>query len=318
MMTETLITAASLFVIIKVLFSFVGWFISDEGDSFVRQQLDVYWERLENYSLSDLVHQTLTNLVFRVRETVRKTKHAVLKLLALAFAINFISVALTFPLVEIGLSFSSKNYISTALLLLVDIENSPEIIPQMTAMLIGLAFMGMVFDIFSVYVTWFLIRRAAAFKSLISAFSHLAIDVVVAIAACFWVMLIYTFYLVMVDEGFTDTFDKIDFILNHTLDVTLEITKEILSGDLIQYLFLEKGNEMYLATVIVGISAAIPTLAYTILVALSIIAHLTPRWFHQFLSRCIFLVTTEDTPVFARMGTILGGAAAITGAIAKL
>ena len=94
MTTESLLIAASLFVITKVIFSFVGWFLSVEGDSFVRQRLSAVWETLEDHTLPELLHWTLIKLVSRIRETFGSSRRALSGLLAAIFVINLLSVVL--------------------------------------------------------------------------------------------------------------------------------------------------------------------------------------------------------------------------------
>lgn len=307
MTAEPFIIAGSLFLITKVAVSFVGWFLGEEGDSFARQRLDGLWEKLESHTFPLLLHEVLARFVRRIRETLLSSKRALIWLVVVAFVVNLFSVFLAIPLMTFLEEHSSAyagSYNRTFPETVLGWWRGTLGVPLWSvAPLFGPTILGTVFDGASAYVTWLLIRKAAAARSLKAAFSHLFMDVAVAIASCCWAAFALIFFIGSVD-----------------LDISTSIlwTLEYLATEEFPAIIHAEWSAEHIAYAVLGISAAIPTVAYSVLLILCILAHLTPRWLHRFSTRCVFLVTTEKTPVFGRVGTVLGGLAATAGAIAKL
>ena len=57
---------------------------------------------------------------------------------------------------------------------------------------IPVSLLGALFDSLSLYITLFVVRRALLSRSNISYISHLSIDVLIAIAATFWVLFVFS------------------------------------------------------------------------------------------------------------------------------
>ena len=58
-------------------------------------------------------------------------------------------------------------------------------------MILGLGLAGMVFDLMSVVLTWWLVKKAASAKSLPTLWSHLALDVFVAVLSMLWMLIVW-------------------------------------------------------------------------------------------------------------------------------
>lgn len=309
-MVEALLTAAAVFGVIKISFLFFDWVLSDDGDIFVRKQLDVLWEKLDKYSLKEILHLSLTRLVLRVREAYRKTKHPVIKLFVITFTINFLSVLLAMFLESVYLEGNSyfEGYESVILKFGDD--------RYFIYACIVLPLLGMILDCVSLFITWVLLRNAAAASSLIVAINHLIIDVTLALVAVCWM----AFCLFLVSE--ISVFINVPAVppevgLRGIQEVLVSSWDSVIS-EFVPFFFSADAWSFTVTILVVSISAAFPTFAYSVLLAVCILVHVTPRWLHRFITRCIYLITTEDTPVLKRLGTAFGGAAALAVAITKL
>lgn len=123
---------------------------------------------------------------------------------------------------------------------------------------IPVSLLGALFDSLSLYITLFVVRRALLSRSNISYISHLSIDVLIAIAATFWVLFVFSI------SGWI-----VSFIPNVSKEVikseSLVERKEVYADRAVAAINNPTGEEemknIYFG-IVMGFSAIIPTLVH--------------------------------------------------------
>ena len=126
-----------------------------------------------------------------------------------------------------------------------------------TKIQIPIAFLGALFDSLSLYITLLVIRRALLSLTNLSYVSHLSIDVLIAIAATFWVLFVFSISGWIVKSIFIETEDKTIVVAK-----TLEQRNQLYAGRAVAAVKNPTGKEemknIYFGLVM-GLSAIIPT-----------------------------------------------------------
>jgi len=126
-----------------------------------------------------------------------------------------------------------------------------------TKIQIPVAFLGALFDSLSLYITLLVIRRALLSLTNLSYISHLSIDVLIAVAATFWVLFVFSISGWIVKSIFIKTEDKTIVVAK-----TLEQRNQLYAGRAMAAVKNPTGKEemknIYFG-LIMGLSAIIPT-----------------------------------------------------------
>ena len=122
---------------------------------------------------------------------------------------------------------------------------------------IPVAFLGALFDSLSLYITLLVIRRALLSLTNLSYISHLSIDVLIAVAATFWVLFVFSISGWIVKSILIKTDDKTVVVAK-----TLEQRNQLYAGRAMAAVKNPTGKEemknIYFG-LIMGLSAIIPT-----------------------------------------------------------
>ena len=62
----------------------------------------------------------------------------------------------------------------------------------------------------------------------------------------------------------------------------------------------------------------LPTICYGSILLVTVIVRMIPRRVHSIVSRTVYLLTTDATPVFSRLGTLCGGIGAVLALLKSL
>jgi hypothetical protein len=74
-------------------------------------------------------------------------------------------------------------------------------------------------------------------------------------------------------------------------------------------------SEFYFGFLVLGASAALPTLIYFCIGITLCAMYFSPQSIQRIVSKTIFLVTTDDKPVFGQLGKVFGTLAAVIAAL---
>ena len=126
---------------------------------------------------------------------------------------------------------------------------------------VPVAFLGALFDSLSLYVTLIVVRRALLSRSNISYISHLSIDVLIAIAATFWVLFVFSI------SGWIVSFIPTEIIVEtkkqvvakpESLEARNKVYKERVVAAVKNPTGIEEMKNIYFG-IVMGLSAIIPT-----------------------------------------------------------
>ena len=122
---------------------------------------------------------------------------------------------------------------------------------------VPVALLGALFDSLSLYITILVVRRALLSRSNLSYISHLSVDILIAIAATFWVLFVFSISGWIVKSIFIKTEDKTIVVAK-----TLEQRNQLYAGRAMAAVKNPTGKEemknIYFG-LIMGLSAIIPT-----------------------------------------------------------
>lgn len=290
-MFKAAVIGGLVFAVFKLLFGFLGWFSRDVKDKLYQDRLETVWLQLQEYSLADIVHIGLDRLVNRVRETFSSKRNALVWFVLFSLVINFFSCLIAWTIMGVYLDAGR-----TFKVILDVVKMFIFLLPlKLCFITIATTLLGSIFDLISILITWYFIKSAARVRSIIRTLRHLAIDSFIAVMASLWAFVCLMLWNIL-SEG-------IDFsdLLNIPKASFLIIVNKMAGGIFI---------------IVTGISAAFPTIAYIFIGLVSLAAHFTPKPVHRFISRIIYLVTTDKKPVLSQLGTVFGALVGLMSAIA--
>jgi len=129
-----------------------------------------------------------------------------------------------------------------------------------TKVQIPVALLGALFDSLSLYITLLVIRRALLSISNLSYISHLSIDLLIAIAATFWVLFVFSISGWIVKSTFNKTEDK-TAVSSQSLEQRNQLYADRATSAFKNPTGREEMKNIYFG-LIMGLSAIIPTCAH--------------------------------------------------------
>ena len=164
-------------------------------------------------------------------------------------------------------------------------------------MLVGL--LGSVFDAVSLTVTYYFVKRAAAARSAAGLVGVLSADLSVASVSCAWAYMTISYTLRTYYEQILPIVREYSFGAPH------HFVARTLWGT------LEVNPAMWFVVIGLGLSAALPTVLYLIVLLPALALRLLPKQAQHGLGKVVWALTTDAMPVFKQLGTAL---AAVAGA----
>lgn len=292
--TATLTWAATYFAAAKLFFGFLGWFSQENGDRLYRAKLDHVWDRLHRMSPFDVVHRALARIARKVSGLLRMRRGLVGMALFIV-GINSVCVAFAFHLLGLQISRAPCKFMALLLVTL--------LIP-------------MIVDVASLRITLALIRRAGASLSWARTLVHVVIDVVAAYVFIILCSVAFTLAVMTVEPGWQElaTEAQKEYLAKQDLD---EVQRAI--GSLQAFFAPEVAVDVLIVVgMLVGGSAALPTLLYLLVLISLVLLRAIPRWWESRIRHAIYLVTIDKRPVLSQLGTLFGGGAAAVKVLADL
>lgn len=282
---------------IKVFFLFLAW-LFPEADKLHRNQLDVAFDVLDRHTLFELGRITLLRVLEPVEHFIRKGWIAYEAIVFVSLAQN--AIVFTVASTAVIATYFQSSLVGVGAVLFGIYEGG---VLKFCALNGIIAVLGMAFDVFSIWVTVVLIRGASVAATGGSLVKHLVIDAVVAILSCTWayVMLavgLRTYYVPIYDEVQKLSGGEAHRYMASTLLGTLSVNPT-----------------MWYVIVGLGISAALPTLAYLTALVPVIALRLVPLPVQNLLKLIVFRLTTDREPVLKQLSSAASNAGALLAGI---
>lgn len=294
---NSLIALAGVFTVLKICFSGLAY-LFQEADRVHRQQLDLAFDALNRHTLFDLARITLLRVLEPIDHFFQKGRQAwgaivFLSLVQNAIVFTVVATAVIathfqLPLLGIGSVLFS---IREAGLL------------KFTAMNAIVATLGMAFDVFSLWVTLVLVRRASVANTARALSKHLLIDGVVALLSCTWA---YVMLSIALAFFYSNIYANVDYFSGGSAHRFIATTL---------WSTLSVNPAMWYVVVGLGISAALPTLVYLAALGPVIALRIVPRGVQNFVSLVILRLTTDKDPVLKQVSSFVSSVGALIAGI---
>ena len=293
-----LVYATASFIVVHILFGVISWIYPD-SDQIYRSNLDRAIEEIDQKTFFDLGKCLLIRLVEKIGKL--RLRVAIPLVLIGSFLLNVIVYFTTISVVtstHFAESFGGYDAVFESIL--------AANIVDLLVMIMLVGSLGTIFDCLSLGITVWLIYRASIATTARSLLSHVGVDLVVALVAIAWAYAILTltlqyFYeelqpLVRVYAGsFADRY------LRPSIGSTLEVNPGL-----------------WYVVIGLGLSTAVPTMIYLLVLAPLLSFRLIPRRIQEFISLILFRITTDERPVLQQLGRISKGASVVIGATVAL
>ena len=330
---EIVLLSVLLGTVILHFFKFLGWLSKDSFDHIVRDGLEKgIYLKLEEMSLFARAVSSLKHIVRKIR--AEDPRHIRNTFLTWALIFNFIGVLLgtvsiqldlkeSGHVVQYQLEESSIDWDSRVFWAKVFAHFPPTIqagsqLQRFIGVLIWMSFFilaGILFDVFSLYVTWKLITLAIESTSLFRLLLHLIIDVAMALISLFWAMLPLGLLYSWLEHQLVAYVSPAD-ILQNVLTFWQSAFKAIWTLEWIA------DPEIYGVTRLIfslGFSAVIPSLIYIGVLGILVFLHFIPEWLRNFIQFVLLKIIIDlEKPIFTQLGIAAGAAGASLSALARL
>lgn len=291
------VRAGTSFLLLASFFSFLGWYTRFGSDHIYRRNLDKLWDSLEQLTLFEVVHRFFSRLVRRSRETFAGKNHLFISIISASLIINSFSVVVILELyARIEKHESGFQYLLGA----ATHYGAVEVALVLTVIIV----LASIPDLASLWITWRLVTHTARDSSFVRIAAHVVLDVFFSILALCWSFIIFA-----ISERL------VDFFVQST---PLRGADTVGQYFLIVFRGFSERPGLALAVGILGLNSALPTILYMLTCMLLIVCYVSPDIVRRFSSRCVFLISSDEKPLFSQLGTIVGGIAAILTAIVSL
>ena len=280
-------------VTVKFVFLFLGWLSRDGYDCLYRRQLDQSWDLLQEKSIRQVFLSAYTDILNRINAS----KWFYIRMLILtSFMINLLCIGMgpRFWQFYINGDFTNPIYNLFSDMLC---QSAMELGTTATALeaLMMYAFfvsffsiVGTISDFFSGAISWLLLRTIAKNPNLTQIVLHFSLDIGFCLLACFW-----PFILVF----FTTESESILRLMAHLFN---------------------RYPVLIYASGLLGLSTAIPTFLYSIALLFTLSLFLMPKSLKTIVVKVIYLISTDEKPVLAQVGTVMAVLAGFLVAIYRL
>lgn len=301
-------TALFAFALIKTLFGFLAW-LFPEADDYYRTNLDNFFILLDESSLYDIGHRVLVRLFEGVRELFRRRYTAIGLFCVASFVLNItIFVFVTMDVINQYFWFSEWDFEE----LYDSIERTGWAIFLTLILLVGL--LATLFDLLSLGVTFTLLGWASRSKKLSTLSAHLLLDIVVAIAACMWA---YAILSLVIQFYYDELWQNVAIYATEATN-----SPEEQASDVARYLqptlsaTLNEVSGLWAVIIWMGISTALPTVIYLVVLIPVIALRATPKYVQAGISRIVYLITTDAQPVLKQIAVFASNIGGLIAAIA--
>lgn len=326
---EILFWAALAFGAVKGLFTFLGWYSQIGRDAVYRRHLDEIWDQLNEGTIFEFVRSLLGRSVRKIQEAIPNRRKALWLAILFSSLVIFSTLIVSAEVFEVIVQrwpeyvFRSERelregqyFLGKGSLSMFFPGDAPfgKVEPLLTALI--LIPFGALFYVFSMFVSWRLLKNAASARSLGSIIANACANLAVVLLAMIAVNLVHAATAIWVSRtsdplgilGMSWSETAYFFWFNNVMFLTI-LTGVLTAKPPTDLTLFE------LRGVMVGLSISLPTLLYVFVNATLMAARMTPKTVQVFITNCIFLITTDKTPVFTQLGNVAGACAGSAAAI---
>lgn len=275
------------FLLMRFFFKFIAWFYP-ELDKATRAKLDEIFLLMHGRTFFAIGHFFFFRLDIRLSKLFERRR-------------NYLTLALLFFALNAAVIYSSF-FVLCTYHIYADWTDGDTTMWEYIARfgwhnLTALLMMGVLggsFDLLSFWISRRLIAHAARVRSVRRILTTILCDLFAAALACCWGLLVVVVILGTLEPSMRTVMDNPDRYLGDHFLHTLEVNPQL-----------------WWTIVASGVSCAIPTIAYFFLGSLLLLARACPSFIYRFLTRLVFQVTTDGSPVFK----LLGDAASVVSAL---
>lgn len=308
-MVSILTLLVAVFGATKLFFSFLGWYSRDGDDRVYRDSLDQLWDKLQAESLADTIYAVLERLMRKANSLLSRRKLITIGSVVLgAMALNTLSFLAA---LEIRLGWMDNTYYEIGdmtewFFMGSDARGiSAADHLQTVSLLLQISLVLTVFDIASLSVTWLLLRHATKTRSITSIFSHIFVDIVIILAAIWWS--IFPISIVAPLLLYTEPGAR-------SWSTIMPLAEQYIRA--FRHPF---GDSQQLGfALILGATAALPSLIYLSLLFVATLAHLFPNRLRRATTVVVYQISVSDKPILTQVGTAVGSMAALLAILVKL
>lgn len=297
-MTDRVLLAVAIFVIIKMIFRFYAW-LFPHLDRIHREHLKSMTNELAKKSLFCLGQLVLIRILEPVNRAFFRPARGYLLIGIVSLILNMV----VFTAASTAVITTHFWSVSEGLRATFDsIRSEGWTIFFGGNVLVGA--LGVLFDLLSLAVTLALLRRASVVTTGRALIGHMSIDLLVAAVSCMWAYVILAFTIGAFYEQ----------ILPHVVRFSGGYPEDYLSRTLWETLRVNPA--MWYVVIGLGVSAALPTAIYLVVLLPVVILRFIPRRLQDFLNKILYRLTTDTTPIFKNLSTFTSSVGAVVGLVA--
>lgn len=291
---DILTKAAIAFIFVEAFFTWLGWYTKHESDHLYRKHLDGLWDRLQSLTFYETLHLFFGHLVRRIDSTFSRARGVWPFFVCSSVFINFVCV------IGILETYARLEKHESSWRYLFEIGERSAIVPLLVV-ISAIILLCSLPDIFSLWITWKLILRASRDSSVKMILAHILVDIVLAFTALVWAFLIFAY----AEQVLGFFFGRAAF----------RGATSIMGYLILMLRGLVQRPGLAVAIVLLGLNSALPTVLYLVTGIILLMAYLAPDRVRRVVSRILFLVTTDDKPIFGQLGRVCGVTAALLAAL---
>jgi hypothetical protein len=330
---EAISWAIAGFVVVKCLFSFLGWLTRDGLDLLYRKQLDAIFDAVSNMSLFELLHVLLGRFVRRVKETFSTRGCAFRRFAMISLLVNVAAILAgaevfewfagvwpdrVYELERATRQVATPYFLGKGTLVMLFPGWTPYGPAEPVFDSLSAIPLGMLFNFCSLLLSWALLKRATRARSTTVTLVHLGINVLVLALGFFWVNLIYGPIYYVTPRIFGGSAGDLPSASQAARFVVFNsITFVHIVFRFLHHTLPENLTQFETRGIFLGLCAAAPTIVYLFVSMVAVGARLAPKWLQIVITRLVYLVTTDKEPVFAQLGNVVGAVVALITAISQ-
>ena len=294
-MAELLGVAVFAFILTKLLFSFLAWYLHDEGDKAIKEKLADVWVKLDDLVVKDGVFHIVEKLLKQLRRYLSSPYKIWLYIFLIGFVLNGLSAFSGYFLWSFN-EYPDKSFVDILNLSVSYYSSSFDKVMYVTYLTLFVSVIGASVDMLSLLVTWKLLNHAIKRRVMSVFYVHIVADLFLMSVSVLW-----AYCVLLIAAAYINGYSVLDFFI--TMD-----------GTEFRNLF----DTFFDYSIVMGASSVLPTLLYVSLIAIILLMHWMPQWLRGFLRKVLYLLQAKKEPVLSQLGNFLGGVAAILAAGIKL
>lgn len=290
--------------IVRVLFSFIDWYSSNDGDKFIRGRLDELWENIHIKSVRTLTNQALLRLYSKISQ---------LEGLRFYFYVYVLSVVVN---VICRFLLELHYYVNSGFLY--DFTESRiffvrEFNLDKSILILEAILLSSIFDLISLKATLFILYISTRLNYTIAFIAMLIFDMIIIVFMIGMVDLVHNVH--VLPFGIIDQMKALHswFSIAYLIENFISVTKSAQEA-----LFGINKNRSNIYVFVLSLTAALPTMLYLLIITFTVIIRIIPRRIWKFFVMLIYRITTDENRVLIQLGNFCAGLVIIFGLLTKL